>query len=636
MAVQDSFITDFDMYLFSEGTHYHLYNKLGAHLVEEDGKTGVRFCVWAPNAHSVSVMGDFNYWQPREYFMHPVHSTGIWSVFIPNLKQGDIYKYYIESNYNGYSVEKFDPVAFASEMRPRTASVVWDVDSYAWNDDEWIEKRKQFDSRHSAVSIYEVHMGSWARVPEDGNRFLTYREMADRLVPYVKEMGYTHVEFMPVSEHPLDASWGYQSAGYFSPTRRFGTPDDFKFLVDALHQNGIGVILDWVPAHFPSDEHGLAVFDGTHLYEHFDPCQREHKDWGTYIFNYGRYEISNFLIANALFWFDKYHVDGLRVDAVASMLYLDYSREDGEWTPNCFGGNENLEAISFMQRLNEQVYKEFPNALMFAEESTAWPQVSKPVYVGGLGFGYKWDLGWMHDTLYYMTKNPVHRKYHQNSLTFRGLYAFSESFVLPLSHDEVVHGKQSLLSQMPGDMWQKFANLRTLYSYMYAVPGKKLLFMGSEFGQWDEWNFDQSLDWHLLGFPLHNGLKNAVGDLNRLYVQEPALHDMDCDPAGFEWIDCNDADNCVMSFMRKGKDCAEKIVVVCNFTPVPRYDYHVGVPGGGYWKELFNSDAGEYGGSGTGNCGGVWAEPWSWHNQSHLVKLTLPPLGVIMLKQQDQ
>lgn len=630
--IAESFVTDYDLHLFGEGNHYRIYEKLGAHLTQEGGKKGTHFAAWAPSAKTVSVIGDFNNWQPGANKMERIGVSGVWACFLPGIKSGDKYKFYIESDNPYASREKSDPYGFASEMRPCTASIVWDLDKYVWSDSEWMKRRIQTSNIHAPVSIYEVHLGSWMRVPEEGNRWLTYRELADRLTDYVVKMGYTHVELMPIAEYPLDLSWGYQTVGYFAPTSRHGNPDDFMFLVDKLHQNGIGVIVDWVPSHFPKDGHGLGLFDGTHLYEHADPRQGEHQEWGTYVFNYGRYEVCNFLVSNALFWFEKYHIDGLRVDAVASMLYLDYARKDGEWIPNQYGGRENLEAISFMRRLNERVYLEYPGAMLIAEESTAWSLVSRPTYLGGLGFGYKWDMGWMHDTLEYMTHDAVFRKYHHNLLTFRGLYMYSENFVLALSHDEVVYGKRSLLHKMPGDDWQKFANLRLLYGYMFTVPGKKLLMMGGEFGQWNEWYFEQSLDWHLLDIPVHRGVHKLVSDLNHLYKQEPALHYFDCEPGGFQWIDCHDVEQSVLSFLRLGKEGKDTMAVVCNFTPVPRHNYMVGVPTAGFWKEIVNTDATEYGGSGHGNLGGVMANPVGTHGRAHSLTLTLPPLSVIVLK----
>ena len=627
-----TFLSDYDIHLFGEGTHYRTYEKLGAHLVQLGGTLGTHFAVWAPNARQVSVIGDFNRWIPTADPMEPRGSSGLWTRFIPGVGRGALYKYAIVSQYNDFRTEKADPYAFAAEIRPQTASKVWDLSGYPWGDDDWMASRAGRHTLNAPISMYEVHLGSWKRVPEDDNRWLTYREMAPLLADYVHDMGYTHVEFLPVLEHPLDGSWGYQTVGYFAPTSRFGTPQDFMFLIDTLHRRGIGVILDWVPAHFPRDGHGIGYFDGTHLYEHADPRKGLHQDWGTFIFNYGRREVSNFLISNALFWLDKYHLDGLRVDAVASMLYLDYSRQPGEWIPNQYGGRENLEAIDFLRRFNERVYAEYPDVMTVAEESTAWPMVSRPTYVGGLGFGLKWDMGWMHDMLSYMTLDPVHRSYHHNRLTFRMLYAFTENFALPLSHDEVVHGKGSLLAQMPGDTWQKFANLRLLLGYMYTQPGKKLLFMGGELGQWDEWNHDASLDWHLLDEPLHRGLQRWVRDLNTLYRGEPALHQLDCDPQGFEWVDCNDAQQSVISLIRHGKTNPHPLLVLCNFTPVPRHNYRVGVPRPGRWNEILSSDATLYGGGGQGNFGGVTAAPVPWHGRPYSLNLTVPPLGMILLK----
>jgi 1,4-alpha-glucan branching enzyme len=631
-SITGPFLTDFDIYLWSEGSNYRSYDKLGAHVIERDGISGTHFAVWAPNARAVSVLGDFNGWRDGVHVLHPRGVSGIWEGFIPGIGVGALYKYAITSQYNDYRVTKADPYAFAAEIRPQTASKIWDLAGYIWRDGDWMTHRGQAHATDAPISIYEVHLGSWMRVPEEGSRWLTYRELATKLADYVVDLGYTHVEFLPVTEHPLDASWGYQTVGYFAPTSRFGTPQDFMYLVDALHQRGVGVILDWVPAHFPRDEHGLGFFDGTHLYEHADPRLGAHQDWGTFIFNYGRREIGNFLIGNALFWLDKYHIDGLRVDAVASMLYLDYSRKAGDWIPNRFGGRENLEAIDFLRRFNEQVYAAYPDVVTIAEESTAWPSVSRPTYTGGLGFGYKWDMGWMHDTLHYLQHDPVHRKYHHNQLTFRMLYAFTENYVLPLSHDEVVHGKQTLLTKMPGDDWQRFANLRLLYGLMFAQPGKKLLFMGGEFGQWHEWNHATSLDWHLLQWAPHQGIQRCVRDLNTAYRREPALHQLDCDPAGFEWIDANDYEDSILSFLRKGKTTHDQVLIVLNFTPVPRIDYRVGVPYGGCWDEILNSDAKEYGGSGLGNAGCVYADRVPFHGRSHSLSLILPPLGALFFR----
>jgi 1,4-alpha-glucan branching enzyme len=625
-----SLLSDHDLYLFNEGSHYRIYEKLGAHLVQAGRQQGTYFAVWAPAAREASVIGDFNSWNRHSHPLRPRGSSGIWEGFIPGLNKGTLYKFYIVSHHHGYTVEKADPVGLFHEKPPRTASIVWDL-PYEWNDGSWLVQRQHANSLQAPQSIYEVHLGSWMRAPEH-NRPLSYRDIAPRLAEYLNRLQFTHVEFLPIMEHPFYGSWGYQTTGYFAPTARYGTPQDFMYLIDYLHQHGIGVILDWVPSHFPSDAHGLAYFDGTHLFEHSDSRQGFHPDWKTHIFNFGRNEVRSFLMSSAMFWLDKYHADGLRVDAVASMLYLDYSRRPGEWIPNRYGGRENLEAIDFLRRFNTEVYKEHPDVQTMAEESTAWPMVSKPTYLGGLGFGLKWDMGWMHDTLQYFAQDPVHRMYHHNQLTFRMLYAFTENFVLPLSHDEVVHGKGSLLNKMPGDDWQKFANLRLLLGYMYAQPGKKLLFMGCEFGQWREWAHDTSLDWNLVDRPLHRGVQSLVENLNRTYRAEPALHDWDEDPAGFEWVDCCDAAASVMSFLRKGRSPGDVILVVGNFTPVPRVGYRLGVPVAGYWKELLNSDAKEYGGSGMGNMGGVQAESIPSHSRPHSLNLTLPPLSLLLLK----
>jgi 1,4-alpha-glucan branching enzyme len=624
-------LSEFDVYLLAEGTFDHAYEKLGAHLTERDGQRGVQFAVWAPNARQVSIVGDFNQWNPQANMMRS-SSAGVWETFMPGLAQGAVYKYHVISNYRGYTVDKTDPYGFAAEVRPHTASRVWDLENYSWNDSSWMTSRAQRNALDAPISIYEVHLGSWRCVPEEGSRWLTYRELARYLVDYVREMGFTHVELMPVMEHPFDGSWGYQTIGYFAPTSRFGTPDDFRYLVDCLHQNGIGVILDWVPAHFPKDETGLGYFDGSHLYEHGDPRQGEQPDWNTFVFNYGRNEVRSFLISNALFWLDKYHVDGLRVDAVASMLYLDYGRREGEWIPNRYGGKENIEAIHFLRALNEHVYAAFPDVIMIAEESTAWPQVSRPTYLGGLGFGLKWNMGWMHDVLDYMSKDPIFRSYQHSKITFSLIYAFTESFLLPFSHDEVVYGKGSMLQKMPGDDWQKFANLRLLYGFMFGHPGKKTLFMGNEFGQWSEWNHDTSLEWYLLGTPLHAGLRHWLGDLNALYRSDPALYQLDSDVAGFEWVDCNDAQRSVISFLRRGRHPREQLLFVCNFTPVVRQNYRVGVPMDGLWKEILNSDAALYGGSGQGNFGGLSAMPLPIHGRPFSLNMTLPPLGIVVFR----
>jgi 1,4-alpha-glucan branching enzyme len=627
-----SLLTDDDLYLFNQGSHFRLYEKLGAHPLSEEGREGTYFAVWAPDAERVSVVGDLNGWDAMAHPLGSRGESGIWEGFIPGVRKGAVYKYHIQSRFRGYRADKADPFALFSEVPPKTASVVWDLE-YAWDDRDWMKTRAGANNAHTAPwSIYEVHLGSWMRVPEEGERPLTYRELAPHLAEYVKNMGFTHVQFLPVMEHPFYGSWGYQVTSYFAPTSRYGTPQDFMSLVDYLHQAGVGVILDWVPSHFPNDEHGLGYFDGTHLYEHGDPRQGIHPDWNSFIFNYGRSEVRSFLLSSALFWLHRFHADGLRVDAVASMLYLDYSRKEGEWIPNQYGGRENLEAISFLRRFNEEVYRRYPDVQTIAEESTAYPMVSRPTYVGGLGFGMKWDMGWMHDTLKYMFKDPLYRKFHHHLLTFRLLYAFQENFVLPLSHDEVVHGKGSLLGKMPGDEWQKFANLRALFGYMFAQPAKKLVFMGGEFGQWSELYHEKSLDWHLLQYEPHAGLQKWVQDLNWFYRLEPALHELDFSPAGFEWIDCNDSDSSVVSLLRKGHSTDDLVMAVCNFTPVPRLNYRVGAPRGGFWKEVLNSDAPIYGGSGMGNMGGAEAAPLSLHGRSHMLTLTLPPLSAVFLK----
>ena len=626
-----SLLSDYDLYLFNEGAHGRLYEKMGAHQVTHNGASGVQFAVWAPDAWAVFVMGDFNGWNKHSHALRARGSSGIWEGFVPGLKEGTSYKYHVESRYHGYKVDKADPFAFYDEVPPRTASIVrstW----YEWGDQQWMQVRRERNSLRAPMSIYEVHIGSWMRKPEENNRPLSYRELAPRLADYVKRLGFTHVEFLPIMEHPFYGSWGYQTTGYFAPTSRYGTPQDFMYLIDYLHQQGIGVLLDWVPSHFPTDEHGLAYFDGTHLYEHSDLRQGFHPDWKSYIFNYGRNEVRSFLLSSAMFWLDRYHADGLRVDAVASMLYLDYSRKEGEWIPNRFGGRENLDAISFLQRMNQDAYQAHPEIQTVAEESTAWPMVSRPTYLGGLGFGLKWDMGWMHDTLAYLSHEPVYRKFHHNQLTFRGLYAFNENFVLPLSHDEVVHGKGSLLNKMPGDVWQKFANLRLMLSDMWAQAGKKLLFMGGEFGQWGEWNHETSLDWHLTDAPNHAGIQRLVEDLNRLYREQPALHELDLDPRGFQWIDANDADASVLSFIRRAENQDDCVVVVLNCTPVVREGYRLGVPFGGWWRELLNSDADIYGGSGVGNGGGVRTGDNGCHGFPHCIELKLPPLAALFLK----
>ncbi len=628
-------LTEDDLYLFNEGTNYRVYEKLGAHPLTVNGQQGTYFAVWAPDARDVSIIGDFNGWDRAAHLLQPREQSGIWEGFIPEVGKGTLYKYHIISQYRGLRREKADPLAIYNETPPKTASIVWDL-KYDWGDREWLVKRGEHNALDKPVAIYEVHLGSWRRVPQEGHRSLTYRELAPQLTDYVLQMGFSHVEFLPVMEHPFFGSWGYQTTGYFAPTSRYGTPQDFMYLIDCLHQHGIGVILDWVPSHFPSDDHGLGLFDGTHLYEHADPKTGFHPDWKSYIFNYGRAEVQSFLISSALFWLEKYHVDGLRVDAVASMLYLDYSRKDGEWIPNKYGGRENLEAIAFLRRLNEAVYKNYPDAQTIAEESTAWPMVSRPTYLGGLGFGMKWDMGWMHDTLQYMSRDPIYRKYHHNNLTFRMLYAFHENFVLPLSHDEVVHGKGSLLGKMPGDDWQKFANLRLLLGYMYSQPGKKLLFMGAELGQWREWGHDGSPDWHFLDYQRHAEVKKWVKALNQLYQAEPALYELDCDPLGFEWIDASDALQSVISFMRRGKSTDDILLVICNFTPTTHFIYRVGVPRGGFWKELLNSDTAEYGGSGQDNPKSLRASKIPAHGRPYSLEIKLPPLAVVYFRSRRQ
>lgn len=630
-----SLLSQQDLFLFNEGTHYRLYQHLGAHPLEVEGVRGCYFAVWAPDAESVSVVGDFNGWDRNKHPLSPKASSGIWEGFLAGVQKGSQYKFHILSRGNGHQVQKADPFALHSEAPPRTASVVWKLD-YEWNDAEWMKNRGERNALDAPISIYEVHIGSWRFTDEGELRHLSYREMAPLLAEHVTNLGFTHVEFMPVMEHPFGGSWGYQTTGYFTPTSRFGAPEDFMYLIDYLHQHDIGVILDWVPSHFPTDEHGLGYFDGTHLYEHSDPRQGFHPDWKSYIFNYGRNEVRSFLISSAIFWLDQFHVDGIRVDAVASMLYLDYSREEGEWIPNRYGGRENIEAIQFLRQLNEEIYEQFPDVQTYAEESTSWPMVSRPTYLGGLGFGMKWDMGWMHDTLQYMSREPIHRQFHHNNLTFRMLYAFHENFVLPLSHDEVVYGKGSLLRKMPGDDWQKFANLRALFGYMYAQCAKKLLFMGGEFGQWDEWDHNRSLDWHLTHFDRHGGLLRWISDLNRFYRREPALHQRDFDPVGFEWVDCSDSQQSVISLLRKGKEPDDQVLAVCNFTPIPRNNYQIGVPTGGVWTEALNSDSVHYGGSGQGNLGGVLAYPISVHGRSYGLTLTIPPLAVVFFKGPSQ
>ena len=627
-----SLITEHDTYLFKEGNHFRLYEKMGSHIVNVDGVSGTFFAVWAPNAAEVSIIGDFNFWDNGA---HPLavrwDGSGIWEGFIPGLGQGAIYKYHIVSRENSYRVDKGDPYARHWETPPKTGSIVWDT-SYDWNDGQWMAGRAKVNALNAPWSTYEVHLGSWRRVPEQGDRSMSYREMAEHLPQYLEQMGFTHVEFLPIMEHPFYGSWGYQTSGYFAPTSRFGTPQDLMYLIDVLHQNGIGVIFDWVPSNFPSDEFGLTFFDGTHLFEHQDPQKGFHPEWKSYIFNHGRYEIRAFLISSALFWLDKYHADALRVDAVASLLYLDYARQEGEWIPNIYGGKENLDAIFFIKRFNEMVYQEYPDVQTIAEESTSWPMVSRPGYAGGLGFGMKWNMGWMHDTLEYFSKDCIYRKFHQNQLTFSIWYAFFENFILPLSHDEVVYGKGSLLRKMPGDDWQKFANLRLLFGYMFGEPGKKLIFMGGEFGQWDEWYHEKSLAWDLLEYPAHQGVQQWVQDLNRLYREEPAMHQLDFSGAGFEWIDFRDADSSVIAFLRKPAASDDLIMIAANFTPAPRTNYRFGVPRAGCWRELLNSDSKVYGGSGYGNFGGLDAVPIPSHGHNYSLSLVLPPLGIVFLK----
>jgi 1,4-alpha-glucan branching enzyme len=621
---------DFDIHLLAEGTHHESYAVLGSHWREHDGVLGVSFAVWAPNAQRVSLVGDFNDWDGRRYPMRLRQGNGIWEIFIPGLAPDHTYKYEILGA-NGLLLPlKADPYAERAERPPATATIVTAPSHHGWSDAEWIETRWRRNDRHAPISIYEAHLGSWRRNAGEGNRYLNYRELAEQLVPYVRDMGFTHLELMPVSEYPFDGSWGYQPIGLFAPTSRFGTPDDFRAFVEACHAAGLALWLDWVPGHFPTDAHGLARFDGTALYEHADPRQGFQPDWNTYVYNFGRREVANFLLSNARYWIDAFHIDGLRVDAVASMLYLDYSRQPGEWVPNEFGGRENLAAITFLKRMNELVFGTGSGATTAAEESTAWPMVSRPTYLGGLGFGFKWNMGWMHDTLRYMAQDPIHRKYHHNDLTFGLLYAFQENFILPLSHDEVVHGKGSLIGKMPGDRWQRFANLRAYYGFMWTHPGKKLLFMGGELAQEREWNHDTGLDWHLLGDPLHRGVQLVVRDLNRLYRELPALHELDAEADGFQWIDAGDAEQSTLAYMRRSRDPHELAVVVANFTPVPRHDYRLGVPRGGLYRERFNSDALDYGGSGLGNAGAVQAEAHPAHGHAHSLVLTLPPLATLV------
>jgi 1,4-alpha-glucan branching enzyme len=625
-------LTDLELHLFTEGTFYKAYDRMGAHIHTVEGITGVHFAVWAPNAERVSVVGGFNRWDGRCHPMSSLGATGLWELFIPDLPEGTLYKYEIRTRERGALLVKADPYAHAGELRPRTASVVCDLSRYTWHDQTWMAARAKWNSLSTPLSIYEVHLGSWMRMPEEGNRWLSYQELAQKLIPYAKELGYTHLELMPVTEHPFDGSWGYQATGYFAATSRYGRPEDFMAFVDAAHQAGLGVIMDWAPAHFPDDPHGLATFDGTHLYDHADPRLGYHPDWHSRIFNYDRAEVRAFLLNSALFWLEKYHIDGLRVDAVASMLYLDYGRNAGEWIPNEFGGHENLGAVSFLKELNVLVHREHPGAITIAEESTSWPGVSRPTYTGGLGFTFKWNMGWMHDMLEYFRHDPVHRRFHHNQITFGLLYAFTENFVLALSHDEVVHGKRALLDKMPGDLWQRFANLRLLYASMYGHPGKKMLFMGGEFGQWREWNHDASLDWHLCDFEPHRGLQRLIRDLNGLYRTEPALYEADFDWSGFQWIDFTDNENSVVAFLRKATSSSDAVVCVCNFTPVPRHGYRIGVPTSGWYRERLNTDAFYYGGSNVGNSGGVQSVGSPCHDFPHSLTLTLPPLGMLLLK----
>ncbi len=631
-VIAHSLFTEFDINLFKAGKHYRLYEKFGAHILNVDGVEGTYFAVWAPSAKSVSVIGDFNFWIEGEHQLNVRwDASGIWEGFIPNVGKGSIYKYKIHSSNGDIKTEKADPYARRCEHPPKTGSIVWDENNYKWKDSKWMKSRKKNNAIDAPFSVYEVHLGSWKKHVEEG-RFLSYHELADELVSYVKEVGFTHVELMPVMEYPFDPSWGYQLTGYFAPTSRFGYPEEFKYLIDQLHQNDIGIILDWVPSHFPEDAHGLGFFDGSHLYEHPDRKKGYHPDWKSLIFNYGRNEVKSFLISNALFWLDQYHADGLRVDAVASMLFLDYSRDEGEWEPNQFGGRENLEAIAFMKEMNEAVYSSFPDVQTIAEESTSFPMVSKPTYLGGLGFGMKWMMGWMHDTLQYFAKEPIYRKHHQNDLTFSMTYAFTENFMLPLSHDEVVYGKHSILGRMPGDEWQRFANLRLLYSYMFTHPGTKLLFQGAEFGQSEEWNFQQSLDWHLLQYKVHKGIQSLITDLNALYKKEVALFEKQFAADGFEWIDYNDAENSTLIYIRKGLDRQNDVIVACNMTPIPREQYRIGLPRKGKLKEIFNSDLKKYAGSGAYKNKAFSSEKKDWQFREDSAEITIPPLAMVAFK----
>jgi 1,4-alpha-glucan branching enzyme len=623
-----------DLYLFGEGTNERAYEFLGAHLITLDGVDGCRFAVWAPNARRVSVVGNFNFWDGRRHCMRKIFPSGVWEIFIPGVTEGELYKYEIKDASGHLLPHKADPFGFYAQQPPEQASAVVDINSYEWNDLEWQQKRHQWTKVDSKVSIYEVHLGSWKRVPEQGNRYLNYRELAAELIPYVKNMGFTHIQLMPISEFPFDGSWGYQPVGMYAATSRYGHVNDFKYFVDQCHQHDIAVLIDWVPGHFPTDSHGLGRFDGTPLFEHADARQGFHPDWNTYIYNYGRKEVANFLMANAHFWLDKYHIDGLRVDAVASMLYLDYSRKEGEWVANAYGGRENLDAIDFLKATNERVYKNYPDAMMVAEESTAWPGVSKPLYAGGLGFGFKWNMGWMNDSLVYMSKDSVHRKFHHNNMTFSLLYAFSENFVLPLSHDEVVHGKGSILARMPGDSWQKFANLRAYYAYMWAHPGKKLLFMGCEFAQGPEWDFDNSLCWHQLEHAEHRGVQKLIQDLNALYAEHPALYDNDAVAEGFEWVEADDRHNSIFAFYRHSQSTGRSLLVVCNMTPVLRHQYRIGVNAPGLYHELLNSDSQLYGGSNQGNAGCIHSESHGSHGKGHSIAITVPPLATVVFERE--
>jgi 1,4-alpha-glucan branching enzyme len=643
-------LTDFDIQLFGEGNHHRIYEKLGAHETEIDGVKGVYFALWAPNARNASVLGDFNHWDGREHQMRKRQNM-IWELFIPGIGAGSAYKYEIK-NWEGHIYEKTDPYGFYQEPRPKTASIVANLDSYQWKDEDWLEKRRNTNPLTQPISVYEVHLGSWLHgameekpryLSQEGEgvqvselkpntRFLSYYELAQKLIPYVKELGYTHIELLPIAEHPFDGSWGYQVTGYYAPTSRHGSPEDLMYFIDQCHQNGIGVIVDWVPGHFPKDGHGLAYFDGTHLYEHADPRRGEHKGWGTLVFNYSRNEVRNFLVANALFWFDKYHIDGIRVDAVASMLYLNYDREEGEWVPNEYGGAENLEAVEFLRQVNSTIFNYFPGILSIAEESTAWPMVSRPPYMGGLGFNLKWNMGWMHDILDYFSMDPWFRQFHQNNITFSMWYHHSENYMLALSHDEIVHGKSNMIGKMPGDEWQKFANIRSLFTYMFAHPGKKTMFMSMEFGQWSEWNVWADLEWHLLQYDRHKQLKEFFADLHKTYKEELALYERDFEEEGFQWIDCSDNRHSVVSFIRRAKDPSDFLIVVCNFTPQPHSHYRIGVPEAGFYSEVFNSDSRDYGGSNMGNLGGKWTDEWFFHNYANSLDLCLPPLGVLILK----